>query len=99
MRKLASLYLFVVLLIVHFADAAPMGSDSSATTVLIRCDDIGMCHAVNMAAKQVLDQGFPVSMSVMFACPWYQEAVDLLKHIFNPNQSYNTIFLFFRLLF
>jgi hypothetical protein len=84
MPKRVSLYLFaVVLLIVQFAFAAPLRRDSSTTTVLIRCDDIGMCHAVNMAAKQVLDQGFPVSMSVMFACPWYQEAVDLLKQYRN----------------
>ena len=78
------LVLSFVLLLVVTAPAAPPGVvDSSATTVLIRCDDIGMCHAVNMAAKQVLDQGFPVSMSVMFACPWYQEAVDLLKQYRN----------------
>jgi chitin disaccharide deacetylase len=53
--------------------------DSAAPVVLIRCDDLGMCHTVNTAAKQVLETGLPVSFSVMFACPWYQEAVDLLK--------------------
>jgi predicted glycoside hydrolase/deacetylase ChbG (UPF0249 family) len=42
-----------------------------------------MCHAVNMAAQKVLDAGFPVSASVMFACPWYQEAVEILKHSSN----------------
>ena len=59
--------------------------DTLAPVVLIRCDDLGMCHAVNMAARQVLDMGFPVSCSVMFACPWYQEAVELLRHY--PNAS------------
>lgn len=49
------------------------------TTLLIRCDDIGMCHTVNMAFEKVAATGIPVSASVMFACPWYQEAVDLLK--------------------
>jgi len=49
------------------------------TLMLIRCDDIGMCHAVNMAAKQLIQTGIPFSASVMFACPWYQEAVDILK--------------------
>ena len=83
MRKMIAAYLLLVPLIFSFAVAAPSVEDSSVTTVLIRCDDIGMCHAVNMAAKQVLDQGFPISMSVMFACPWYQEAVDLLKHYGN----------------
>lgn len=51
--------------------------------ILIRCDDWGMNHAVNMAAKKVLDAGFPVSASVMFTCPWYQEAVALLKNYSN----------------
>jgi len=53
--------------------------DSSTAVALIRCDDIGMCHTVNMAAKQVMETGLPVSFSVMVACPWYQEAVTLLK--------------------
>ena len=56
-----------------------------STQILIRCDDIGMSHSVNMAAKQVLDAGFPVSMSVMVPCSWFTEAVDLLKQY--PNVS------------
>jgi predicted glycoside hydrolase/deacetylase ChbG (UPF0249 family) len=51
----------------------------SQTRLLIRCDDIGMSHAVNMAAQELVDSGLPFSASVMFCCPWYQEAVDLLK--------------------
>lgn len=51
--------------------------------VLIRCDDIGMCHAVNMAARQVLETGMPVSMSVMVPCPWFTEAAELLKQYRN----------------
>jgi uncharacterized lipoprotein YddW (UPF0748 family)/predicted glycoside hydrolase/deacetylase ChbG (UPF0249 family) len=49
---------------------------------LIRCDDMGMNHSVNMAIKKVIDSGIPISVSVMFACPWYQEAVHILKE--NP---------------
>jgi len=51
----------------------------SPARLLIRCDDIGMCHAVNEAARQLLETGIPFSASVMFVCPWYQEAVDLLR--------------------
>jgi predicted glycoside hydrolase/deacetylase ChbG (UPF0249 family) len=40
---------------------------------------MGMCHAVNMAIKKVMESEIPMSTSVMFACPWYQEAVDILK--------------------
>ena len=57
----------------------------SKTPILIRCDDIGMCHSVNVAAKQVLETGIPVSMSVMVACPWFSEAAELLKKY--PNVS------------
>jgi predicted glycoside hydrolase/deacetylase ChbG (UPF0249 family) len=32
-----------------------------------------------MAAEQVFKTGIPVSVSVMFACPWYLEAVEILK--------------------
>ena len=53
--------------------------------VLIRCDDIGMCHAVNEAAKKILETGMPVSMSVMVPCPWFSEAAELLKKY--PNAS------------
>ncbi len=53
--------------------------------VLLRLDDIGMSHSVNMAAKAVLETGIPVSMSVMVACSWFSEAADMLKQY--PNVS------------
>ena len=78
---------FIILLFVIILSAAALGQgrlesrvpDTSQVTLLIRCDDWGMNHAVNMAAEQVVKSGIPVSASVMFACPWYQEAVELLK--------------------
>jgi hypothetical protein len=59
----------------------PVAEKTNPATLLIRCDDIGMCHAVNMACKQLIESGVVFSASVMFPCPWYQEAVDLLKEI------------------
>jgi len=47
--------------------------------LLIRCDDLGMSHAVNMAFKELMESGLKFSASVMFPCAWYQEAVDILK--------------------
>lgn len=52
---------------------------------MIRLDDIGMNHSVNMAAQKVAETGMPVSVSLQFACPWYQEAVEILKKY--PNVS------------
>jgi len=46
---------------------------------LVRCDDMGMNHSVNMAIKKVIESGLPISASVMFACPWYQEGVEILN--------------------
>ena len=47
--------------------------------LLLRIDDIGMNHSVNTAMQQIAEAGIPFSTSVMFACPWYQEAVAILK--------------------
>jgi predicted glycoside hydrolase/deacetylase ChbG (UPF0249 family) len=47
--------------------------------VLLRLDDIGMNHSVNLAMEKVAATGMPFSVSLLFACPWYQEAVEILK--------------------
>jgi predicted glycoside hydrolase/deacetylase ChbG (UPF0249 family) len=65
---------FVILTALACSSAAAQPAE-----LLIRCDDVGMCHTVNMAIQQVLDARIPVSASVMFACPWYQEGVEILK--------------------
>jgi len=59
--------------------ALSVPSRSQHPQLIIRCDDIGMCHTVNTAFAKVVDAGIPISASVMFACPWYQEAVEILK--------------------
>ena len=47
--------------------------------LIIRSDDAGMSHSVNKALEKLIATGLPVSVSVMFPTPWYQETVDLLK--------------------
>lgn len=66
-----------ILFLLCFLVVAP--ALSQHTRLLIRCDDIGMCHTVNVAFERALATGYPLSASVMFACPWYQEAVEILK--------------------
>ena len=60
-------------------------SQSRQPKVLLRLDDNGMNHAVTKAIEQVAATGISFSTSVMFACPWYQEAVAILKKY--PNIS------------
>jgi predicted glycoside hydrolase/deacetylase ChbG (UPF0249 family) len=59
--------------------ATEAGAQGSAPELLLRLDDVGMNHSVNTAIARVAATGMPFSVSVMFACPWYQEAVELLK--------------------
>lgn len=47
--------------------------------MIIRSDDAGMSHSVNMGLERLIETGLPVSVSVMFPCPWYQETVEILK--------------------
>jgi predicted glycoside hydrolase/deacetylase ChbG (UPF0249 family) len=47
--------------------------------LIIRSDDAGMSHSVNVALERLIKTGLPVSVSVMFPTPWYQETVEILK--------------------
>lgn len=79
---------FIVLGILMFLNLELHGqmlnnADDTQKHLMIRTDDIGMSHSVNTGLKKLLDTGYPVSVSVMFACPWYQEAVSILKQYDN----------------
>jgi predicted glycoside hydrolase/deacetylase ChbG (UPF0249 family) len=61
--------------------AEPLDHSASSEPVylIIRSDDAGMSHSVNMALEKLIATGLPVSISVMFPTPWYQETVEILK--------------------
>ena len=61
------------------ADASRHPGSSEPVYLIIRTDDAGMSHSVNMAVERLIATGLPVSVSVMFPTPWYQETVDILK--------------------
>src|SRR6476619_5394791 len=61
------------------------GGSAAPTYLVIRSDDAGMSHSVNMALEKLIESGLPVSVSVMFPTPWYQETVEMLKRY--PNVS------------
>ena len=48
--------------------------------LVIRSDDAGMSHSVNMALEKLIATGLPVSVSVMVPTPWYLETVGMLKN-------------------
>jgi predicted glycoside hydrolase/deacetylase ChbG (UPF0249 family) len=53
--------------------------------LLIRTDDVGMSHTVNLGVRKLIETGIPFSTSVMIACPWYLEAAEILRD--NPQIS------------
>ena len=61
------------------ADPAPRAANIQPTYLIIRTDDAGMSHSVNMGLQRLIESGLPVSVSVMFPTPWYQETVEILK--------------------
>jgi chitin disaccharide deacetylase len=73
----------LLLLSPKYALGQPDGTGGAAspnqTYLIIRSDDGGMSHSVNMALEKLIDTGLPVSVSVMFPTPWYQETVEMLK--------------------
>ena len=77
--------LFVFTLVLTIGNATLAQDKIQMPQLLIRLDDIGMNHSVNMAAKEMAETGLPISVSIQFACPWYQEAVAILKNY--PNVS------------
>ncbi|MDB5013002.1 MAG: hypothetical protein JWQ25_1204 [Daejeonella sp.] len=78
MRKL-------ILTVAILASTFQLFAQQNSKKLLLRLDDFGMNHSVNMAIEEVAKSGIPFSTSVMFACPWYQEAVAILKKY--PNVS------------
>jgi chitin disaccharide deacetylase len=73
----------VLLCILFLTGILADGPDSTETILLIRADDLGMSHGVNLAVRKLAETGLPFSTSVMVTCPWYQEAIDILKE--NPH--------------
>jgi predicted glycoside hydrolase/deacetylase ChbG (UPF0249 family) len=61
------------------AEPATHSGKPDQVYLIIRTDDAGMSHSVNMAIERLIETGFPVSVSVMFPTPWYQETVEILK--------------------
>ncbi len=69
---------FLATLVLALTRGTPVATAQPAE-LIIRCDDIGMCHAVNVALERALEKNVPLSASVMVTCPWYEEAVEILR--------------------
>jgi chitin disaccharide deacetylase len=52
---------------------------STQPRLIVRIDDVGFCHGVNMAAERILKEGACTCASVIVNTPWLDEAVGILK--------------------
>ncbi|MBU1299271.1 MAG: ChbG/HpnK family deacetylase [Bacteroidetes bacterium] len=74
-----------ILIILIMASTVSAQQNDEAILMLVRCDDSGMSNSTNLALEKLISAKIPFSTSVMFACPWYQQAVEILK--VNPQVS------------
>jgi predicted glycoside hydrolase/deacetylase ChbG (UPF0249 family) len=75
MKRAALIVVLVAFSIAGFVETAT----AEAPELLIRTDDVGMSHTVNLGVRKLVETGIPFSASVMIACPWYLEAAEILK--------------------
>jgi len=85
MHYLKTIVLYCCVLCASVAPVMSAQTSDNSVALIIRTDDVGMSHSVNLGMQRLVSTGMPVSVSVMFACPWYQEAVEILKQ--HPNAS------------
>jgi len=85
MHYLKTIMLYCCVLCASVAPVVSAQTSDNSVALIIRTDDVGMSHSVNLGMQRLVSTGMPVSVSVMFACPWYQEAVEILKQ--HPNAS------------
>jgi chitin disaccharide deacetylase len=57
----------------------PNEMPQDSITLLVRADDIGSCHSANLACIDVFTRGICRSVELMAPCPWFPEAVALLR--------------------
>lgn len=77
--KLGAVVVGVAIAVGLLVSATGSAGIDSNREVLIRCDDVGMSHTVNLAVRELLETGLPFSVSVMVPCPWFLEAVAILE--------------------
>ena len=56
-----------------------LGYAPDARVLIVNADDLGMCHAINVAVIDSIEHGIASSCSLMVPCPWPSHAIGLLR--------------------
>ena len=90
MKKYLLLLILLPLLLTSFLPGKSLveklGYPENSKLLIINCDDVGMCHAANMAAIEGQEKGMISSGTIMVPCPWFPEIAAYAKD--KPNLSF-----------
>ena len=66
--------------------AERLGHGATARVLIVNCDDVGMCHAANLAVIEAMERGLVTSGTIMVPCPWFNEIADHARA--HPDKSF-----------
>ena len=69
---------FIGILMLFFLESCAQNRE---IRLIVRADDIGAAHSINEACIEVYKKGIARSVEIMVPCPWYPEAIKLLKEV------------------
>jgi hypothetical protein len=66
--------------------AERLGYKATDKILIVNGDDVGMCHAANLATIESLEKGLMRSATIMVPCPWFPEIAAYAKQ--NPDKGF-----------
>ena len=82
MNSRNTLLLGLSLLVIHTGTLDCSAAPDKNVRLVVRGDDIGSCHAANVACIRAYKEGIMKSVELMVPCAWFPEAVRMLNE--NP---------------
>ncbi|MBX2842676.1 MAG: polysaccharide deacetylase family protein [Flammeovirgaceae bacterium] len=75
MKKLFTL---IILSCIALNGSSQIQQNTEEIRLIIRVDDIGFSHGVNLACIETLEKGIATSVEIMVPAPWFPEAAKML---------------------
>ena len=81
MKAIRFLLIFIPLAFFHDITAQEVKKSEGKIRIIFRADDIGSSHTANLACIDAYKNGVARSVEIMVPCPWFLEAVKMLKEV------------------